>query len=406
MNIATSTYFDTTLAAIDAQQASLNTLNNELATGKRVNQPSDDPVAFSNAQRLSGQITALGQLNADDAQLSANLGLGSQTLNQILNVVNSVKSIAVQAANGTTSTQNRTALNEQVTSLQSELLSLANTRNGNGVYIFGGSRGETQPFAMQPNGTVVYQGDGATQLTHTGESQSAASLLNGGALTGSFDGNGYGVVTAAPANAGSASATVTGLTSGSAAQAFRESASPYTISFSTVGGQLGYTVTRGGTVVSTGAYTEGMTLPLSGMDVAFSGTPQNGDAFTLAPAKPTGLFAILQQLSAALSQPVGTASSNAQNNQSLDGVIAGLNQAQTGILSMQSTVGVAMRAIQNATGTNSNESLNDQSTLSSDVDANEPAVLTRIDEQTSSLNAAMTAFGKLSQLSLFNYIQP
>lgn len=405
MRIATSTYFDNTLSAIENQRADLNTLNNELSTGKQVNQPSDDPVAFTNAQRLGSQVTALTQYNSDNAQLGADLGLGSQTLNEILSVVNNVVSIAEQAANGTTNTQNRAALVEQVTSLQSQLVSLANTQNGNGVYLFAGSRGNVSPFATQPDGSVAYRGDAAAQATHTGQNQTAASLLNGSGLANSLGGNGYASISASGTNAGSATATLDGVTAAAAATAFRESGAPYTISFNTAGGQLGYTVTLGGTTVGTGTYTPGMNLSLSGTSLSFSGTPQPGDTFTLSPSKPSGLFDSVQQLVAALNQPVGTASSNALNAQRLSGILSNLDQAKTGILSMQSSVGVAMRAINNSSNSNTSQQDSAKAAISTDVDADIPSVLTGINEQTASLNAAMAAFGKLSQLSLFSYIQ-
>lgn len=405
MRIATSTYFDNTLSAIENQRADLNTLNNELSTGKQVNQPSDDPVAFTNAQRLGSQDTALTQYNSDNAQLGADLGLGSQTLNEILSVVNNVVSIAEQAANGTTNTQNRAALVEQVTSLQSQLVSLANTQNGNGVYLFAGSRGNVSPFAPQPDGSVAYRGDAAAQTTHTGQNQTASSLLNGSGLANSLGGNGYASISASSTNAGSATATLDGVTAAATATAFRESGAPYTISFNTAGSQLGYTVTRGGTTVGTGTYTPGMNLSLSGTSLSFSGTPQPGDTFTLSPSKPSGLFDSVQQLVTALNQPVGTASSNALNAQRLGGILSNLDQAKTGILSMQSSVGVAMRAINNSSNANTSQQDSAKATISTDVDADIPSVLTGINEQTASLNAAMAAFGKLSQLSLFSYIQ-
>lgn len=406
MRIATSTYFNSALAAIENQRASVSALNSQLATGRSVNQPSDDPVAFTNAQSLGSRVTALAQYKTDNAQLSADLGLGSQTLNQILNVVNSVTAIAVQAANSTTNAQNRTALAGQVTSLQSELLGLANSQNGNGVYLFGGSRGSVTPFLQQPDGSVAYAGDDAVQSTHTAQNQTAASLLDGGVLAQSLDGNGYAALSASDGNTGSATATLDGVSSTPAATAFRESATPYTIAFATVSGQLGYTVTRGGATVSSGVYAPGLSLTLSGMDVAFAGEPAAGDTFTLSPSQPLGVFDTLQQLIGALNQPVGTAATNALNTQRMNGVLADLSQATTGILSLQSKVGVTMRALNDANNANANESNADQSATTSDVAADVPAVMTAIAEQTDSLNAAMTAFGRLSQLTLFNYIQP
>lgn len=404
MRIATSTFFDSTLNAIESQNASLSSLNAQLATGQSVSQPSDNPVAFAQAGRLSGQIQELAQFNSNNADLNSDLGQSSQALDQILTAVNSVTAIAEQAANGTTNAQNRSALAAQVTSLKAQLLGLANTRDGNGVYLFSGSRGDAAPFVQQPDGSVSYRGDNASQYTQIGESQSASSLLAGSALAESRNGDGYAALSAANSNTGSATATLGGTVSAANALAFRKSGNPYSISFSQSSGALQYTVTRGGSVVSQGAYTDGMTLTLSGESLGFSGTPAAGDAFTLAPSTHQGIFNTLNQLAAALNAPLGTAAANALNTQKLGSVLASLSQTQTAVLSMQTTVGVALQAISTANNTNADQSNNDQTALSADVSANIPKVITAINEQSTSLNAAMNAFGKLSKLSLFNYL--
>lgn len=404
MRITTPTYFNTALDGIEGQKSKVSQLTQELASGKKVNSPSDGPTAFANAQRLQTHIQSLNQYSTDNANLSNQLGLGSQTLNQALGVINNVRSLALQAANGTANGQNRAALAKQVESAKAQLLGLANTKAGNGAYLFAGSKGQAAPFAKQPNGQVVYRGDAAGQATHTAQNQSVTSLLSGSVFAESFNGNGYGSLKAAGANTGSATAVLNGITNAGSATAFRESAKPYSISFSNTSGQMKYSVSRSGSTVSSGVFKQGMTLNLSGISVKFNGAPKNGDSFTLKPSQHQSVFDTLDNLANTLKQPIGTASENAQNTQKINSALSDLKQTQTSVLSLQSTVGVAMRSITDTNNTNATQKNNDQSAVSSAVDANIPKVLTALNQHKLSLTAAMGAFGKLSKLSLFKYL--
>lgn len=404
MRITTPTYFNTALTGIEKQQSVLSGLTQELASGKKVNSPSDNATAFASAQRLQAHVQSLNQYATDNSNLTNQLGLASQTLSQSLTVIDSVRSIALQAGNGTANSQDRAALAKQVESARTQLLGLANTKAGNGAYVFGGSRGQAAPFFKKANGTVEYRGDGAGQQTHTAQNQSVNSLLTGSVFAESYNGNGYGQISAAAANAGSGTAVLNGITNQAAATSFRESATPYNISFRTVSGNLNYVVKQAGTTVTSGAYQQGMALNLDGISVKLNGTPKAGDTFTLSPSQHQSIFNTLDSLVSALQQPVNTAAQNAQNAQRINSVLSSLSQSQTSVLSLQSTVGVAMRAITDANSTNATQKNNDQSAISSAVDANVPKVLMALDQHKLSLTAAMGAFGKLSKLSLFNYI--
>lgn len=404
MRIATTTFYDNALYGIEQQRSQITQLEGELATGKSVNAPSDNPAAFANGQRLQANIDALNQYTSDNARLSDQLGLASKTLDSVLSTLSSVKSLTLQAANGTTNASNRAALAEQVQSAKAQLLSLANTRSGNGQYLFSGSMGLSSPFAEQPGGQVIYRGDGASGTLHSGPNSSVTSLLSGMVFAAVPQGNGYGTVGAATTNTGSAAAVMTGVTSPSAATAFRDGTNPYSIAFSTVGGVLQYTVTQAGVPVTTGTFSSGMTLNLGGISLQFNGTPAAGDSFTLSPSRPQSVFATLDQLVSTLSQPVSTAAEHAQSTQQLDTVLNNLSQAFTGLLAQQSTIGVSMNALKQMQTTNAMQQNSDTQTLSAEVDANIPKVITTLNERQSAMTAAMKAFAAVAGLSLFKYL--
>jgi len=142
--------------AISATQSQLLTLENELSTGKQVNQPSDNPSAAAMIIQL--------QKTLDQRQGYANNITNGQTqLSAVDSSLESVGSLLLQAqtiassdAGSTTTQDQRTGDASIVNNLISEIQNLANT-SSNGVYVFGGQNGNTAPF-VSANGGVQFVG--------------------------------------------------------------------------------------------------------------------------------------------------------------------------------------------------------------------------------------------------------
>ncbi|MGN8158779.1 flagellar hook-associated protein FlgL [Salinisphaera sp. RV14] len=406
MRITSQTFYRNTLNGIEQQRGTVSKLNQELASGKSVSKPSDGPVAYASAQRVQANSQALSQYTADNSTLSNQLNLGSSTLNETLTLLSNVQSITLQALNGSTSSSNRAALAKQVTSAKQQMLSLANTQS-NGRYLFAGTAGAKQPFTQDAAGNVSYDGDGGSGSTHISTNRAVTSVLSGTVFASVPQGNGYGTVSAAASNTGDATLSLTGITNQSAASSFRQSGGAYTIQIASSGTSpsgLAYTVQQGGSTVSSGNFSQDMSLQLGGMNVKWSGSPQAGDQFSLNPSRQQSVFTTIDNLSQALSQSTGSGAQRAQANQKINSVLSNLNQTRTRMLSQQATIGVSLRAINNANNRNATIQTNDQQTISSATDANIPKVITALNQHQNALTDAMKAFGSVSQLSLFKYL--
>ncbi len=404
MRITTSMYYDTALQGMLRQQAQLDTLTAQVASGQKVQTPQDNPAAYASATRLEVRIQGYARYQADANSLSSRLSLGTQTLGDALTVLDRVRAVALQAANGTTNASNRKALAAQVASARSELLNLANTRAPDGHYLFAGSRGQTAPFQELASGQVVYRGDAGRGAVAIAPNLNVNDLLTGAPFATPPSGNGYASVTAAASNTGAANVTLQGVYDLQAATAFHRSGTPYTVAFSGSGGSLSYTVSQGGTTVQSGQYQSGMTLNVAGVQYQIKGTPAAGDSFTLSPSRPQSLFATLSNLVTALGSPTDTAAEKAQMNQKLDGVLASLQQGETAITALQARLGVSLRAVRTASNSDAGQSTQLQSARSDAVDVNWPQALTALNQHQMALQAAMGAFAKISKLSLFNYV--
>jgi flagellar hook-associated protein 3 FlgL len=120
------------------------------SAGAKVIAPSDDPIAYSTSVRRGSTIenisarTRIARASADD------LTVAERSLDSATELLAEAKSLAVQGANETLSTNDRSALALRVTGIRDQLLELANTR-GAGGYVFGGSKTATPPFDASAN---------------------------------------------------------------------------------------------------------------------------------------------------------------------------------------------------------------------------------------------------------------
>lgn len=133
---------------LQSKQAQLNHLQEQLSTLRRVVRPSDDPVAATLAVTVS-QTQSMNEQKVNNAKLvSTQLGVTDTVLQSASNAISNLKSLAVQAGNGTLSADNRLAISQEVKQRFDELLALANTSDGSGNYIFGGTNNQNQPFSV------------------------------------------------------------------------------------------------------------------------------------------------------------------------------------------------------------------------------------------------------------------
>lgn len=151
------------MANINQALDRIDTTQQELSTGKRINQPSDDPYGTSLALQLNNQIGNLtaysnNVTDATDWAQTSNTGLSN-----ITDAVQRIRELTVGAANGTQTKADLQATASEVNQLIDEIKQEANTQY-NGQYVFAGAATGTQPYP--PGSSDAYAGD-AGQVTRT-----------------------------------------------------------------------------------------------------------------------------------------------------------------------------------------------------------------------------------------------
>ncbi|EPY9091643.1 flagellar hook-associated protein FlgL [Shigella dysenteriae] len=142
------------LRAAQTQSSGLTARNEQMSTGKRVVNPSDDPIAASQAVVLSQAQAQNSQYTLARTFATQKVSLEESVLSQVTTAIQNAQEKIVYASNGTLSDDDRASLATDIQGLRDQLLNLANTTDGNGRYIFAGYKTETAPFS-EANGDYV-----------------------------------------------------------------------------------------------------------------------------------------------------------------------------------------------------------------------------------------------------------
>jgi flagellar hook-associated protein 3 FlgL len=181
----------------DLQSAQLNTQTaaQEVSTGRSVNAPGDNPSAVAALVLNDAQTSEAAQFQTNISDLQSKLQVANSVVSTASQLLTSAVSLGTQGATGTISASQRQSIATQISGLQQQLLSLANTTY-QGAYIFGGTNVTTQAFTADssaPSG-VVYNGNSAVNSVQISEGQSVQTNLPGSQLFENSSGNAFGAL--------------------------------------------------------------------------------------------------------------------------------------------------------------------------------------------------------------------
>jgi flagellar hook-associated protein 3 FlgL len=172
MRISTSQLFQQSVDAMLTKQRQLSETELQVASGKRILRPSDDPSAAVRILDLQESEQRLGQFQRNADAATARLGQEEAAVEGIENLLQRVRELAVQGNNGTNNAVDRNAIAIEVRAHMDSFLQLANTRDANGEYIFAGFKSAEPPFDTA--GGFNYNGDEGQRRLQIGESREVA----------------------------------------------------------------------------------------------------------------------------------------------------------------------------------------------------------------------------------------
>lgn len=162
---------------LDAQEASL-----QIATGRSVNEPSDNPTAAALLVINNDQATFNGGYLQSLSAVQGQLSTADSTLSSVTTALQQALSLGVEAGGGTLSPGDLAAIATQLQGIQNQILSLANTTY-QGNYVFAGTNTTTAPFILgtSPSG-VNYVGNSDVNQVSIGSGYKLAVNVPGSQL--------------------------------------------------------------------------------------------------------------------------------------------------------------------------------------------------------------------------------
>ncbi|WP_312761983.1 flagellar hook-associated protein FlgL [Stutzerimonas balearica] len=403
MRISTLQAFNNGVSGLQRNYANVTRTQEQISTGNRILTPADDPVASVRLLQLDQQQSVLDQYNSNLTAAKNSLTQEEVTLNSVNTVLQRVRELAVQAGNGALDPEDRKSIASELREREDELLSLMNTRNARGEYLFSGFQGKTQPFVRTGNGSYRYDGDEGQRKLQIASSLSVPISDNGKSI---FENVTNAARLSATKAASSALDISEPLVSDEVAFAGR---GDITITFAASPNERNYTVSdANGRSLGSGTLEEAPEaenkLVVGGVTVFFSGTPTAGETITLKEdgGPKQGILDTIGALRQALEDP-GTG-----NGAVRDAVGAALTNLDHGMVSVDAArgnIGARLNVIESTLTDNEDVALVNKAVQAELRELDYPEALSRLSMQSVVLQAAQQSYVKISGLSLFNVMR-
>lgn len=174
MQISTSLLFDRASAQMSALQNDLAKSQAQTSTQKQVLTPSDAPDQAAVITRLKSLIGKQESYSKTLNSVQARLNNEGTSLSSASDILIRIKELAIQVNNGTNGDIGRTVIATEMKGLRDQLLSLANSTDATGNYVFSGTKVRTPAFLESAAGTVSYGGDQTEISVAVGEHRTVA----------------------------------------------------------------------------------------------------------------------------------------------------------------------------------------------------------------------------------------
>jgi len=402
MRISSTLFFRTGLDAINTQQADLRHLYQQTGSGKRMVNPSDDPLAAAQSINL-GQSQAMNKRYADNRQvIKQNLSAEDSTLNSVVRALQDVKTHLIGTGNGVLSDSDRKSLAEALASAKSQILTLANATDGNGQYLFSGhQQAEGAPFNTQGVWNSNLSGQRMIQVDQT--RQLAGSDLGSDIFARMPGSNRIYFTAAQESNTGTATIGSPAITDPNHASVGKT----FSLKFTSA---TEFEV-HDGTSVTTHTYDpqQGVIHLHGCVNISLTGAPQAGDEFSVTPATAhdtdkSNMFKSFDDIIAALNvETAGNPTAAATLRNAITTAIQRFDAHYDNVLTVQSSVGARLAEVDAIDVNGASLQLGYTQQLTQLEDLNYYEATTQLQLRTAALEAAALAFRKI-QTASFMYM--
>jgi flagellar hook-associated protein 3 FlgL len=191
MRIPTDSFSNSLIQNIQNLSTQQTQYQQELSTGVRITNPSDDPAAMDQVLNMSAQLQSLHQYSNNNATATDITQQSYSSLSSLQGISTTASELAEEGSSGTTDSTSYTAYTQQLDQLIKQGLQTANTQYNNN-YIFGGTQTTTPPFTAtyDSSGTitgVTYSGTASGASMQTGQNSTVSPYTDGTTNQGMAD---------------------------------------------------------------------------------------------------------------------------------------------------------------------------------------------------------------------------
>jgi len=412
MRISSLEIFNIANNSMQKSNADLVKTQQQLSTGQRVIRPSDDPVATIQILELTNELSRLEQYDKNINIAANSLEQQEGLLNGVNEIITRLMELSAQAGNTAVYTKSQySAMATEVESRLDELVSIANSRNAGGDYVFAGFKTATEPFIGSTDAGFKYLGD---------DGQREIKIANNSKLGVSLSGRDVfvEVPSAEPTvrtylgENNSANSTLQVSVGRVADPDIYQEFYPKDLILkfndpadaSPVPGP-NFTITErstGNVIIANQNFVQGQDIEVNGVKFSISGTPSDGDVVHIDSANQQSIMDTM----AAFAKALRAVDDNSQSKQELAAVVAStlnnLDNAQVNVLQAFSALGAKQNTLQTTRDLHLDTTLFAKEVLSSLQNLDYAEASTRLSMQTTILEASQASFVRISRLSLFN----
>lgn len=422
MRISTVQIFTNNVDNISKANNDLFRTQQQSATGKRVLQPSDDPLASAQIIKLKKEVARNDQFQGNIDVSRRRLELEEIALDQLNNINIRLREISIRAGSTVLSAADRQTLATEVEEMTKQMLGLMNTKDVQGEYLFSGYQGEQKTYEYnQDTKRYQFMGDDGRRMIQIGPDNRIASTDSGLELFEKIEGPERPVVTNNPDGA----VTLVGVADTELFEAEVDAGKlPYRYSFSydagippvdpfnqlTVTNALGDPVEPDNGDPSPLTVTAGEEVTYGGMTIKIGNLPDassTSDFTASVGARPerTNPLNVALELSEGLRNlDLNDPDQKDQFKTLIADTLDMIKQAEESNIQARTSLGARLNALDQQESVNTDYQLFTKETLSSFEDLDYSEALSRFALQQTVLQAAYQSFNQIRNLSLFNYL--
>ncbi|KZX54869.1 flagellar biosynthesis protein FlgL [Halioglobus sp. HI00S01] len=399
MRISTVNMYEQSIASMNRQQGELLRVGQQIATGRRVVTPSDDPQASAKAVGISQAIGVIEQYSGARATARNSLSQEESVLSSVSDALSAAKTLMLQGINGTLQNADRLSVATELQAVFETVLGQANAADGNGRFFFGGFNDGAPPFFDDGLGNIVYVGD-TNERTQRVDNSRLMSVADSGdqVFLRVTPGSGY-VAEADSANTGSVVFKGPGVID----PTDPDYGANFSVAFVDMAGELGVSING----APPSLYVDGAAITFGGLSLELRGVPEIGDSIDVGPAETmnTDVFQTLNKALAVLRQPVSTEADRAALNNTLNTVMRELDNSLDNVLTVRASVGGRLNELDIIDSVAASRSLGYQTNLSQLVDLDYNEAVADYSLRQVGLQAAQRSFVDINGMSLFDYLR-